>query len=277
MEKRKKVSFVVWAVVCAMLCVIFIVPLYYTFVNSLRSLYAAPTLTLPKNLQWINYQYAVTLIPFLRYLKSSAIIVCISVFFGITVDFCYAFAFARLRARGRKLLFTVLLAQMMIPGFILQIPQYIAFSRFGIKDTYWIWFLTGMAGNPFIVFLYKQYIESIPKEIEEAAYMDGCGFFKIITQIYMPICKSILAVGFFRVFIEAWGEYMTAYMFLSEKKYPLAIALFNASYTLPTDPAANMEPVKCAVALLFAIPAIFVFFMCQKQLVSGITAGSVKG
>ena len=159
----------------------------------------------------------------------------------------------------------------------LQIPQYIAFSNFGIKDTYWIWFLTCMAGSPGIVFLYKQYIESIPSEIEEAAFIDGCGFFRIITQIYMPICKSILAVGLFRVFIGGWGNYMTPYMFLTEKKYPLSIALFNASYTLPSDPTANLDPIKCAAALLYAIPSICVFFLCQKQLVAGLTAGSVKG
>lgn len=277
MKKEKRTTYVILVTTCVCISFVFLIPLYYTFANSLRSLHSGPLLTIPSVPEWINYTYAVTLIPFIRYLKSSLIVVAISAFFGVTVDFFYAFAFARLRAKGKAVLFSILLAQMMIPGFALQIPQYIAFSNFGIKDTYWIWVLGGMAGSPFIIFLYKQYLESIPKDIEEAAFIDGCGYAKIIVQIYMPICRSILAVGLFRIFISEWGNYMTPYMFLTERKYTLAIALFNASYTLPGDPSANMEPVKNAAALLFAIPSILVFFLCQKQLVSGLTAGSVKG
>lgn len=277
MEKEKKVRYIIWFITCVFISFVFLVPLYYTIVNSLRSVYSSSVLIMPSVPQWINYKYAVTLIPFFRYLKSSLIIVTIAVGLGITVDFFYAFAFARLRAKGKAFLFTILLAQMMIPGFALQIPQYIAFANIGIKDTYWIWVLGGMAGRPFIIFLYKQYLESIPKEIEEAAYIDGCGFAKIILQIYMPICKSVLAVGLFRIFIAEWGNYMTPYMFLTERKYPLAIALFNASYSMPGDPSTSMDPVINAAALLFAIPSIIVFFLCQKQLVSGLTSGSIKG
>jgi len=277
MKKKKRRIYIIWFALCALISIIFAVPLYYTLVNSLRSLYSLPVSVFPRKPQWINYKYAVTLIPFMRYLWNSIIVVSISVGFGITVDFFYGFAFARLKVKGSAILFMILLAQMMIPWFALQIPQYIAFVNFGIKDTYWIWVLTGLAGSPFIIFLYKQYIESIPKELEDAAFIDGCGYFRIIVEIFMPMCKSILAVGFFRIFIAEWGNYMTPYMFLTQKKYPLAIALFNASYTFPGDPSANMEPIKCAAALLFAIPSIIVFFLCQKQLVSGITAGSVKG
>lgn len=277
MEKKKRTTYIFWFITCVLISVVFVVPLYYTFVNSLRSIYSLPRMTLPKNPEWINYDYAVNLIPFFRYLLNSIIIVSISLFFGVTFDFFYGFAFAKLKVKGNKLLFMILLAQMMIPGFALQIPQYIAFSNFGIKDTYWIWIFTGLSGSAAIIFLYKQYIESIPGEIEEAAFIDGCGYFRMITQIYMPICKSVLAVGFFRMFINEWGNYMTPYMFLTEKKYPLSIALFNTSYSLPDDPAANMDPVKCAAALLYAIPSIIVFFLCQKQLVAGMTAGSVKG
>lgn len=274
---KKRSSHAAWLIACIFMAIIFSVPLYYTFANSLRSLYSEPVNFIPSNPQWINYKYAVTLIPFWRYLGNSFIVVCITIFFGVTFDFVYGFAFARLKARGRMFLFMILLAQMMIPGFALQIPQYIAFSHFGIKDTYWIWILSGLAGNPFMVFLYKQYLETVPREIEEAAFIDGCSIYMTIPRIYMPICKSIIAVAFFRLFISEWGNYMTPYMFLSEKKYPLAIALFNMSYTMPSDPSANLAPIKSAAALLFAIPSIIVFFLCQKQLVSGMTAGSVKG
>ena len=277
MEQQNKKRVIAWTAVCILISIIFIFPLYYTLVNSLRSVYSRPVVFLPKNPEWINYKYAVTLIPFVRYMISSFIIVGISVGFGITVDFLYGYSFARLKARGKGVLFAILLAQMMIPSFALQIPQYITFANIGIKDTYWIWVLTGIAGNAYVIFMYKQYIEGIPRELEEAAYIDGCGFFKTVVSIFVPICKPAIAVGLFRIFTAEWGNYLTPFMFLTERKYPLSIALFNSSYTLPEDPSLVMEPVQLAAALLFSIPTVIVFFACQKQLVSGLISGSVKG
>jgi multiple sugar transport system permease protein len=277
MKSKNKREYILWFMCCIICTIVFAVPLLYSFANSLRSVYEGSVMGLPKVLHWENYKYAVTLIPFFRYLGSSCIIVAITVFFGVTVDFVYGYAFARLKAKGKQALFMVLLAQMMIPGCAISIPQYIAFSNFGIKDTYWIWILTGMAGSAFTIFQYKQYIEGITKEIEEAAFVDGCGFFRIITQIYVPICRNIIEIGMFSHLTTAWGDYMTPFMYLTERKYPLSIALFNQAYLLPNDPSANVEPIKLAAGILFALVPVTAFFLCQKQLVSGVTAGAVKG
>lgn len=277
MHKKNRLGYIVWFVLCCLFTVVMVGPLVYSFINSLRGLYEAPTFTIPRNPQWINYLYAVTLIPFVNYLKSTLIITIIKVAFGLTVSFCYAFAFARLKARGRQVLFMILLSQMMIPGIATQIPTYITFANMGFKNTYWIWIVGGMSGDLFLIFTYKQYLENIPREIDEAAYIDGCSFFKMIPLIYFPICKSILVVGLFNCVQAGWGDYMTATMYLNSKMYPLATALFSAQYSLPEDPKANVEPIKLAAAFLFAIPLLVTFFFCQKQLVEGVTAGSVKG
>ena len=105
MEKKKRITYIIWFTVCTIISIIFIVPLYYTFVNSLRSIYSLPSIALTQKPDWINYKYAVTLIPFLRYLKNSCIVVSITVFFGVTVDFFYGFAFAKLKVKGNKFLF----------------------------------------------------------------------------------------------------------------------------------------------------------------------------
>lgn len=277
MKKRERINYVFWVIGCTLLSVLFMVPLYNALINSVRSLYVTPVVTMPENPQWVNYKLAVTLIPFLRYLKSSLIIVGISVIFAVTVEFFYGYAFARLNVKGSRFLFLLLLSQMMIPGVAISIPQYITFANFGIKNTYWIWVLCGIAGNPYMVFRYKQFVELVPKDIEEAAFIDGCGFFRIITQIYMPICKNVLVITLFGTITGAWSDYMTPYMYLTEKMYPLAIALFNSSYQIMGDTAANTEPIKVAAAILFSMPMILLFFACQKQLAAGVTAGSVKG
>lgn len=277
MHKRNALSYSVWLILCVLFTIVMVGPLVYSFINSLRGVYEAPTFTLPKDLQWENYVSAVTLIPFFQYLKSSLIITVIKVFFGMTVSFMYAFAFARLKARGRSALFMILLSQMMIPGIAVQIPTYITYASIGFKNTYWIWIVNGVAGDLFLIFTYKQYLENIPREIEEAAYIDGCSFLKMIPLIYAPICKSILVVGLFKCVQAAWGDYMTATMYLTSKMYPLATALFSAQYVMPDDPTANVEPIKLAAAFLFALPLLVTFFLCQRQLTEGVTAGSVKG
>lgn len=256
--------------------VVFIVPLYYSVVYSLNSLYSVPTV-IPKHFEFINYYYAVTLIPFMRYLKNSVIIVGTALSLSFVFNFMYGYAFARLPAKASKPLFNLTLAQMMIPMFAIMIPQYIFFSNIGIKDTLWIWILSGIAGTPFIIFMYRQYLYKVPKEIEEAAIIDGCNYFNIIYYVYLPLCKPIIAVAMFYDFIAHWGDFMTPFMYLTEKNYPLSIALFGMRYVLPQNPNIQMTPVVNAAAIILAIPVLIVFFLCQKQLVEGVTSGSVKG
>ena len=277
MKKKRKITYVFWFATMIILVAILVAPLYSAVVNSLRSVYAGPVIAMPENINWINYKYAVTLIPFMKYLTSSLIIVAISSFFAVTFDFFYGYAFAKLNVVGNKFLFMLVLSQMMIPGVAMTIPRYITFANFGIKDTYWIWILVGMAGNAYAVFRYKQFIELVPRDIEEAAFIDGCGFFRIITQIYMPMCKNVVVISLFSAITGSWSDYMTPYMYLTSEKYPLAIALFNSAYLIPGDSAANTEPINLAAAILFSLPMIILFAFCQKQLAEGITAGSVKG
>ena len=114
----------------ALFCVIFIVPLYFAIVNSFNSLYGAPVV-IPKHFEYINYYYAVTLIPFMRYLKNSIFIVGTALGLSFVFNFMYGYAFARLPAKGSKPLFNLTLMQMMIPSFAIQIPQYIFFRSWG--------------------------------------------------------------------------------------------------------------------------------------------------
>ena len=271
--KKKKVSF--WVMV-VLLSLIFFFPLYYAFVNSLGSIYQQPSLFF-KSIHFENYKYAVTLIPFFTYLKNSIIIVSIQVVMGVVLNFMYGYCFARLKARWKSVLFTITISTMMIPGFAISIPQYIMMSSLNIKDTFLIYVIFGLAGSSYTIFMFRQFLLTFPKEIEEAAIVDGDNYFSIIWHFYLPMCKPIIAVVFFNSFLGAWGDYMTPFMYLSESKYPLAIALFNAKYSMPGNPQLKMTSVVLAAALLFMIPTIVVFFICQKYLVSGTIEGSVKG
>ena len=277
MNSKSKLSKIFFYVICTIVALAFIFPIYYTFINSLRNVYSTPATLTFKGVEWINYEYAFTLIPFFKYLGNSLIILVISVPLGIVVNFLYGYALAKLNAPGSNILFFIVLSTMMIPSFATQIPQYILFSKLEITNTYWIWFLEALAGNSYIIFLCKQYLSSIPKSLIEAAIVDGCTQPQLISKIIMPISKPLMAISFFRLFNLNWGDYMKPYMYLSKEKYPLIMALFNNyEYVFPGS-GFKLVPVVNAATLLVMIPVFVIFFLCQKQLVQGATYSGIKG
>lgn len=275
-KTSRRIGLVISYTVAAILAIVFLFPLYYTLINSIRPIVSTPTMLTPKGFEPINYYYAVTLIPFFKYFFNTVIIELIALSSGMIFNFIYGYALARLRAPGKTAVFLIILSQMMIPFVAIQIPQYILFSNFGIRDTYWIYLINGVTGSALTVFTYRQYMLSFPKSIEEAALIDGCSSFSIMWRVIAPISKPIIAVVLFKDFTVNWNDYMTAYMYLSEDKYPVSMALFGVSYILPSNPNLKLVPVQNAAAILIMIPTLTIFFLCQRYLVSGVTAGSVK-
>jgi len=262
--------------VASVIAVIFFFPLYYTVINSLRPIVSTPALIVPKGFELVNYYYAVTLIPFFKYVFNTLIILLVGMGTGLVFNFLYGYALARLRAPGKSIVFLIVLSQMMVPFIAIQIPQYILFSNFGLKDSYWIYVINAVAGNSLIVFIYKQYLMGIPRSLEEAAMIDGCSVFSVMWRVILPISKPIIAVVIFKDFLQYWNDYMTPYMYLSADKYPVAMALFGMSYTFPNNPGLKLVPVQSAAAILILIPSTILFFLCQKQLVRGVVSGSIK-
>jgi multiple sugar transport system permease protein len=191
-----------------------------------------------------NYYLAVTLVPFFQYLLNSVILVAITLGFGVITNLIYGFAFARINAPGRNIVFTIVLAQLMIPSIALLIPQYVLFTNIGFKHTYWIWILGGIGGEAFFIFLFRQFFASIPKDFEDAARIDGCNIIGIIFRIFIPMSKSAIAVMAFFSFQNIWGEYMTPFMYLKEEQYPLAMALLSTGYDLPAKMGGRTVPMK---------------------------------
>ena len=276
-KKRTKVGSICLYVFLIVVSLLFIFPIYYTLINSLRDVYSTPAILLPKGFHWENFKYAVTLIPFFKYLKNSIIIMGITLILSLPLNFLYGYALSRLDAPGKGVLFMIVLSQLMIPAFALQIPQYILFSNLGFQDTYWIWVAMGIGGNSYQIFLYRQYLQSMPKAIEEAAIIDGCSVFQLIIKVIAPLCKPVMAISFFNSFTSTWGDYMTPYMYLSKENYPLIMALFSVDYSFPSNPSFKLIPVVNAATILLMLPVFVVFFLCQKQLVEGVSFSGVKG
>ena len=277
MECKSKRSKIAVYAVCIFVGVVSLFPIYYTFINSIRDVYSTPAILLPKAYEWVNFKYAVTLIPFFKYLINSIIILAISVPLGTISSFVYGYALAKLEAPGKDFLFFVVLSTMMIPGFATQIPQYILFTKLNITNTWWIWVFEAVSGVSYCVFLSRQYLASLPNSLMEAAIIDGCSQMQLISRIATPLSKPLFAIMAFRLFNANWGDYMKPYMYLSKEKFPLIMPLFNSyEYVFPGT-SVTLVPVVNAASLIVMIPVFIFFFICQKQLVEGVTSSGIKG
>ena len=187
--------------------------------------------------------------------------------------FCFmvAYSLARYRYLGNRLLFGTVVAVLMIPAHIIIIPLYVLCVKTGIYDTYWALILPWMV-NPIGIFLVKQYIESIPPNMEEAARIDGAGELRILFRVVMPLCKPALAVLAIQVFFTNWNSFLFPYILtLSDKvrTLPVALALYQGHQAIDWQHL-------MAGSTIAVIPVLILFILMQRQIVSGITAGAIK-
>lgn len=265
-------------IILCLLSLVFIFPFVLTFLNSLQSINPGVRKLVPDVLHWENYYLAVTLIPFFRYLKNSLIIVAITVTLSIVMNLLMGYAFARIKAPGKNIVFTIVLSTMMIPSIVTMIPQYIFFNKLGLMDTFLLWVIMGFGGSAFNIFLYRQFFAAMPKELEEAAKIDGCTVLGTIFKIFVPSSIPVMMIVAVNAFQYAWNDYMMPFMYLSEQKYPLSMALFGGvTYKIEGSPNLIMESLINCAAIIMTIPAIIIFFIGQKYLVEGIVTSGIKG
>ncbi len=263
--------------VLVVLSVLFFLPALWTVSNSLQKINALPTF-FPTELHWENYTYAVTLIEYGKYAVNSCIITAISVSLTLVSSAFVGYAFARLRAPGKKFLFMFVLSTMMLPGIVTQIPTYILFQKIGLMNSFLPWVLWNIGGSPFNIFLYRQFYSSFPRELEEAARIDGCSAFRIFWNIFIPLSVPVIVTIGIMAFNFSWGaDYLTPFMFLREEKYPLVTALASVGYVFPDSPQIQLTQVANAGTIIFIIPIIVAFFVGQRYLVEGIVSTSIKG
>ncbi len=264
--------FYVVLIICSL---VFLLPLYLAIVNSLSSWYSAPTIVLT-GFHFENFIYATTLIDFLKFVKNSVIICAIVLFTSTMISGLVGYAFARIKAPGRNVLFMIVLSTMMLPGIVTQIPTYILFYKYNLINTYLPWLFWGLGGNAFFIFLYRQFFATIPKELEEAARIDGCSIFRTYWNIFLPMSLPVVATVSIMNFQGTWGDVMTPFMFLKQDLYPLATALSMITYQEPGSKVI-IQQVSLAAGILFMIPVIITFFLGQRYIVEGIVTTGVKG
>ena len=229
---------------------------------------------LPSVLRWSNFTDALDYIPYWDLTKNSVVLSCL---FGILTTFSSAitgYGFARMRGPGKRLLFGVLIMTMMVPPIVTLIPTYLLFSRYGLVGTYWPWVLWGAAGTPYTIFLYRQFFSGLPKELEEAAVLDGAGRIRIFLQIFLPLSRPLLVTAFVLAFNAVWGDFIAPDLFLNSSNTTLAMGVATGYTNQAGYPLYNL---LAGGAFLYVIPVVLLFLFAQRSYVRGFANSGLKG
>jgi ABC-type glycerol-3-phosphate transport system permease component len=207
-----------------------------------------------------------------RYVRNSLYLVALTVLGQVLSCSMVAYAFARIRWPGRDVLFVVLLATMMLPPQVTMVPTFVIYKHLGWYNTLKALWIPSFFGSAFFIFMLRQFMRSIPRELEEAARIDGCGYFGIYWRIILPVMKPALAaVGIF-TFMGTWNDFMGPLIYINDERlYPLSLGLFD--FRMQHGAAYGM---LMAASTLMTLPVIAIFFVAQRYFIQGISLTGMK-
>ena len=224
---------------------------------------------------YINGWKGFAKVTFAAFLKNSLFISIVATIGTVLSSAVVAYGFARFQFKGKKLLFSAMLLSMMLPAQVLMIPQYLWFQKLGWVGSYKPLIIPYcFAIQGFFVYLISNFISGIPKDLDEAAKIDGCSYVSIFTKIILPLIKPALVTSSIFSFMWRWDDFLAALLYLSDPlKYPVSYALKMFS-----DPTAGSDwGAMFAMATLSLIPIFVIFLTMQKYLVEGIASTGIKG
>lgn len=254
-----------------------LVPYVWMLSTSLKDpgeIFTYPPNFIPSYLRWANYAEALTVLPFGQWYVNTAYITLMGTLGTVLSASLVGFAFARLRAPGRDLLFVVLIATMLLPEQVTMIPVFLIFKQLNWVDTWSPLIVPAfLGGGAFNVFLCRQFFLTLPLELDDAAKIDGCGVFGIYWRVLLPLSKPVLAsVTVFSV-VGRWNEFLQPVIYLTtESKYVVSIGL-----RLFRDYDATSWHWLMAASVVTMLPCLVVFFFAQKLFVQGIATTGIKG
>lgn len=261
-------------IMLAIFTLYFMFPFIYLLISSFKTeaeAVAYPPSWLPSVWHFENFANAWNSQPFNTFLLNSVLVTVGCVAGTIVSSTLVAYGFARYDFKGKNILFIILLSTMMIPWDVTMIPQYMEFKALGWINTLKCLIIPAWFGAPYYIFLIRQFMMGVPKELDEAARIDGANDFTIFSKIMLPICKPcLILVGVLQT-ITVWNDYLGPLVYLQDRsKYTLALGL--ASFTgVHTE---TVIPQLC-ITLLMIIPPIIVFLFAQKYIVEGVS-GAIK-
>lgn len=249
----------------------FLILIFFIMIFPLLRMFVMSFTTLSGQFSLSNFQYIFASNNFGLYLFNSLLVAIVVTFGNIIFCFMCGYVLARRKILGSKFwLYTVLIV-LMVPVHIVIIPVYILMNKLGLYDSYWALILPWLV-NPIGIFLVRQYISTLPVSLEEAARIDGAGELRILFKIVMPLCRPALAILAIQVFMTNWNSFLFPFILTSSEQYrtlPVALALLLGYQSIDWYQL-------MAGSVVAVVPIMAVFFVFQRQIISGITKGAFK-
>jgi multiple sugar transport system permease protein len=258
----------------------FFFPFFWAAMTSLKrpaELLLFPPKVFPEIPQWGNYARVFEKVPFFQWALNTVFVVTLGTLGMVLSASLAGYAFARFNFRGRDLLFMITLGTMMLPAQVTLIPQFVLFYKLGWIDTLRpLWIPAWFGGGAFAIFLMRQFLMQLPRELDEAAIIDGAGSFRIYWQLLMPLCKPVLATLTVISLISRWNDYFGPLIYLSDpEKFTLSVGL--TFFRKIPEAGMPTEHYLMASATMMTLPLIVLFFSAQRYFVQGIALTGLKG
>ncbi|MGE5528732.1 MAG: carbohydrate ABC transporter permease [Patescibacteria group bacterium] len=286
---RKRPLRILMTLVLLALSLLFVMPLFFMIVTALKrpeDLATYPMTIMPPIYQWHHFKELLLtndVIHFWRALGNTLTLTLVQTVIVALSSALAGFGFARYRARGKNFLFSVLLATMMLPTLVTMIPQYILFAQLGIIGRPWplsylpLW-LPSLPGWAFFIFLYRQFFATLPRELEDAAMIDGCGRLRTFWRIFMPMAGPAIATTCILTFQWTYTEYGGAVLFLNTDAQVLAVEMVtriripnaNVLYPLPNI------PYQMTVGVMYTLPLVLLFAFAQRYFMQSLVTSGLK-
>jgi ABC-type glycerol-3-phosphate transport system permease component len=257
--------------------IILMIPFFYMLTTSLKTIDEVmkwPIQWIPSRFMWSNYPEVFQKIPFARFLSNS-IVISLGGIIGSVVSCSLAgFGFARLKFPGRNVLFFIMLTTLMLPTWVVIVPHFMIFNWVGWLDTYLPIIVPAFFGNAFYIFLFRQFFLGIPKELEDAARIDGCSTFRMFLQIFMPMSKPTIATVSIFAFFYYWNDLVYPLVYLrSQLNFPVSLGMrmFQTQ-----NPGVVDYPRLMACAVMTLLPCVVLFFSFQSLYIQGVVMTGVE-
>lgn len=257
---------------------LFLLPLYWMVVSSLKSndeLGEFPPTLFPRELHWENFAAAVQIMPFATFFTNTLIITVLTVVFSVVSNFVVAYGFACLRWPGRDKVFYVVLATLFVPFPISLIPLFDLYANLGWVNTFLPLVVPHLFGSAFYVFLLRQFLMQFPRDILEAASIDGAGPWRTMWTIVLPATRPALATVAIFSGVAAWNDFLGPLIYLQDQSVQ-TLSIGIQSFRLRSATDDFQFNLLMAASLLIVIPLIVLFFVFQRHFLRGITMGSFK-
>jgi ABC-type glycerol-3-phosphate transport system permease component len=277
---RRRAGAVILYLVLLAGSVLFLIPFVWMITTSFKSrseVMLLPIRWIPEQWLWSNYHAALFgVVPFVTFFKNSLIVVAFDLIGDVFVCALVGYAFARLRAPGKSFLFILVLGTLMLPEQVLLVPTYVLYKTLGWLDTlYGLIVPNLLASGAFYIFLFRQFFQTIHRELDDAAKIDGCGLLGIFWWIMVPLSRPVLITVAILSFLAHWNSFLWPLILLkSEENYTVMIGLrYFQSYNTESS---NL-PQLMAASIVALIPCLVIFFVAQRSLIQGVVVSGVKG